>query len=44
VEVVATYIVHPKKGGSTRTRIIERALRELNKEPGRVLFPKADNR
>lgn len=44
VEAVVTYVVQPKKSGSARTRIIENALRELNREPGRVLFPKGENR
>jgi small-conductance mechanosensitive channel len=44
VEAVVTYLVHPKGAGATRTRIIQKALRELNREPGRVLFPKGENR
>ncbi len=44
VEAVVTYLVDPKKGGATRTRIIGKALKELNMEPGRVLFPKGENR
>ena len=44
VEVVVTYVVHPKKTGDVRTRIIANALKELNREPERVLFPKGENR
>lgn len=44
VEVLVTYIVHPKKAASTRTQIIEQSLRELNKHQDRVLFPKGENR
>lgn len=44
VEVVVTYLVDPKMSSSVRTQIIEHALRELNSEPGRVLFPRGENR
>jgi len=44
VEVVVTYLVDPKKGGSVRTRIIGKALKQLNLEADRVLFPKGENR
>lgn len=44
VEVLVTYIVHPKKAAATRTRIIENSLNRLNQHPDRVLFPKGENR
>jgi len=44
VEVLVTYLVHPKKSGSTRTRLIRKILAVLNKEPERVLFPKSNAR
>lgn len=44
VEAVVTYLVHPKKAASVRTRIIEEALNALNKAPEKVLFPKGENR
>lgn len=44
VEAVVTYLVHPKRASSLRTRIVEEALNALNKAPERVLFPKGENR
>ena len=44
VEVVVTYVVHPKETGQLRTRIIAKALKELNSEAERVFFPKGENR
>ncbi len=44
VEVMVTYLANPTGGGAARTRIIQRALEELNKHPERVLFPKGENR
>jgi small-conductance mechanosensitive channel len=44
VEVLVTYLVHPKKSGSIRTRLIRKILAALNKEPDRVLFPKSNAR
>lgn len=40
VEVVVTYVTDPKKADAARTRIIAKALKQLNLEPDRVLFPK----
>ncbi len=44
VEANVTYLVHPKKAYSTRTEIIKRALKELLKEPDKVMFPKSNAR
>lgn len=44
VEVMVTYLVHPKKASATRTRIIETALHALNQQPDKVKFPKGDSR
>jgi len=44
VEVLVTYLVHPKKSGATRTNLIKKILAALNKEPDRVLFPKSNAR
>jgi len=44
VEVLVTYLVHPKNASATRTRIIESSLDALNQQPDKVKFPKGDNR
>ncbi len=44
VEVLVTYLVHPKKSGTTRTNLIKKILKTLNEQPDRVLFPKSNAR
>jgi len=44
VEVLVTYLVHPKRSGTTRTNLIKKILAALNKEPDKVLFPKGNAR
>jgi len=44
VEVLVTYLVHPKKSGNTRTNLIKKILTALNQEPDKVLFPKSNAR
>jgi small-conductance mechanosensitive channel len=44
VEVSVTYLVHPKKASGVRSRLIKTIIRELLKEPDRVLFPKSNAR
>jgi small-conductance mechanosensitive channel len=44
VEVIVTYLVHPKRSGGTRTNLIKKILAALNNEPDRVLFPKSNAR
>ena len=44
VEVTVTYLVPPKKAATIRSNIIRKILAELNKEPGKVLFPNSNSR
>ena len=44
VEVNVTYLVHPKKAHSIRTEILKRSVKELLKEPDKVMFPKSNAR
>jgi small-conductance mechanosensitive channel len=44
VEVMVTYLVHPKKAAATRSILIRRILAELNAKPEKVLFPKSNAR
>lgn len=44
VEILVTYLVHPKKASFTRTMIIENTLNNLNQYPDKVKFPKGDSR
>jgi small-conductance mechanosensitive channel len=44
VEVSVTYLVHPKKASAVRSRLIKSILKELLKEPDRVMFPKGNGR
>ncbi|GAA4752705.1 mechanosensitive ion channel family protein [Flavisolibacter ginsenosidimutans] len=44
VEVVLTYLVPPKKASGIRSRLIKSIIRELLKEPDKVLFPKSNSR
>ncbi|GAB2628382.1 mechanosensitive ion channel family protein [Novilysobacter erysipheiresistens] len=44
VEATVRYVIEPKRAGSVKTRLIVEMLHRLNAEPGRVRFPKADNR
>ncbi len=44
VEVLLVYLVDPKKASVVRTNLIKKTLNALLKEPGKVMFPKGDNR
>jgi small-conductance mechanosensitive channel len=44
VEVLLIYLVEPKQSAALRSRLIKRILKEFNKEPDRVLFPKTNSR
>jgi len=44
VEVSVTYLVHPKRAAATRSRLIKAIIKELLKEPDRVMFPKSNSR
>jgi small-conductance mechanosensitive channel len=44
LEASVTYLVEPKQAANLRTRILKRALRELLKEPDKVMFPKSNAR
>ena len=44
VEVSVTYLVHPKKASAMRSKLIKAILKELLKEPDRVMFPKTNAR
>jgi small-conductance mechanosensitive channel len=44
VEVSLTYLVTPKSASSVRSRLIKSIVRELLKEPDKVMFPKGNSR
>jgi small-conductance mechanosensitive channel len=44
VEVSVTYLVHPKRASAIRSKLIKSILKELLKEPDRVMFPKGNAR
>lgn len=44
VEVAVTYLVHPKKASGVRSKLIKAIIKELLKEPGKVMFPKGNSR
>jgi small-conductance mechanosensitive channel len=44
VEVIVTYLVHPKKAASIRSQILKEVVVALLKEPDRVMFPKSNAR
>jgi small-conductance mechanosensitive channel len=44
VEVSVTYLVPPKKAAVIRTRLIKAIVKELLREPDKVLFPKSNAR
>lgn len=44
VEVSVTYLVPPKKASAIRSRLIKSIIKELLKEPGRVMFPNGNAR
>ena len=44
VQATVRYLVEPKEGGRVKTRILAAALKRLNAEPERVLFPKSNMR
>lgn len=44
VEVLLVYLVDPKKASFVRTNLIRNGLKALLEQPGKVMFPKGDNR
>lgn len=44
VEVSVTYLVDPKRAAAIRTRLIKSIIKELLKEPGKVMFPNGNAR
>ena len=44
LQAIVRYVVDPRQSGRVKSRLIPRLLRELNREPGRVKFPKGDSR
>jgi len=44
VEVSVTYLVPPKRAAAVRTGLIKAIIRELLKEPDKVMFPKGNSR
>ena len=44
LQAIVRYVVDPRQSGPVKSRLIPRLLRELNKEPERVLFPKSNSR
>jgi small-conductance mechanosensitive channel len=44
VEVLVTYLVHPKKSGTTRTNLVRKILAALNSAPDKSMFPKSNAR
>ena len=44
VEVSVTYLVVPKKASAVRSRLIKSIIKELLKEPGKVMFPNSNAR
>ena len=44
IEVSVTYLVHPKQASAVRSRLIKSIVRELLKEPDKVMFPKGNSR
>lgn len=44
VEVIVTYLVHPKKASTIRTNLMTKIIDALLKEPDRVMFPKSNSR
>ena len=44
IEVSVTYLVNPKQASAVRSRLIKSIVKELLKEPGKVMFPKSNAR
>ena len=44
LQAIVRYVVDPRQSGPVKSRLIPRLLKELNKEPDRVKFPKGDSR
>jgi small-conductance mechanosensitive channel len=44
IEAICRYLVEPRRAGQVKTRLIKVMLERLNKEPEKVMFPKADMR
>lgn len=44
LEAIVRYLVHPKRAGRVKTRLIKKLLAALNAEPERVMFPKSNLR
>jgi small-conductance mechanosensitive channel len=44
IEVSVTYLVNPKQASAVRSRLIKSIVKELLKEPDKVMFPKSNAR
>jgi small-conductance mechanosensitive channel len=44
IDATVRYLVQPREAGRVKTKLIKKMLERLNAEPGRVKFPKDDNR
>src|SRR5688500_8038387 len=44
IEAIVRYLVEPRQAGAVKTRLIKKMLGQLNAEPEKVMFPKADMR
>lgn len=44
IEAICRYLVEPRNAGRVKSRMIKTMLERLNAEPGKVMFPKGDNR
>jgi len=44
LEAIVRYLVEPKRAGRVKSKLIEKMLRALNREPNKVMFPKGSNR
>jgi hypothetical protein len=44
LEVSVTYLVKPKNASTVRSRLIKSIVRELLKQPDKVMFPKSNAR
>ena len=44
IEAIVRYLVHPKEAGRVKSRLIVELLKELNAQPDRVMFPRANAR
>ena len=44
IDAIVRYLVEPRRAGAVKTRLTKTILERLNKEPEKVMFPKADSR